>query len=268
MRRILQVGVIALALVAGPGYAANVLFGIAEGVAEQANFGELQDKYQPLADYLGRVLKNKVTLESSQNIPSAIANLQKGRYDLMFCRPSNVSAKAIRDNKYQLVAMAKGDFTANFLARKDHPFKKPEDVLTKTIALPEANSLMAKVGLATLRDMGGTPKPEQLRFTRYQEAVTFMLEMNFADIGIVAPAQAKAWEKKGGVVFFKSKKLPFWSIIASPKMSRADVEKMQKALIEMEETDEGKKILAKIGVKGWAPGKAQDYIDMLTWLKI
>ena len=268
MRNILRVSVIALAFMAGPSNAANVLFGIAEGVAEQANFGELQDKYQPLADYLGRVLKSKVTLEASQNIPSAIANLQKGRYDLMFCRPSNVSGKAIRDNKYQLVAMAKGDFAANFVARKDHPYKKPEDVLTKTIALPEGNSLMAKVGLATLRDMGGTLKPEQLRFTRYQEAVTFMLENNFADIGIVAPAQAKAWEKKGGVIFFKSKKLPFWSIIASPKMSKADVEKMQKALIEMEETDEGKKILAKIGVKGWAPGKAQDYIDMLSWLKI
>lgn len=252
--------------VAIPARAANLLFGIAEGVAEQVNFGDLQDKYQPLADYLGRVLKNKVTLESSQNIPSAMANLQKGRFDLMFCRPSNVAAKAIRDNKYQLVAMAKGDFAASFIARKDHPFKKPEEVLSKTIALPEESSLMAKAGLATLRDLGGAPKPEQLRYTRYQEAVTFMLDMKFADVGIVAPGQAKAWEKKGGVIFFKSKKLPFWSIIASPKMSPADVDKMQKALIEMEVNEEGKKILAKIGVKGWVPGKAQDYVEMLSWL--
>lgn len=265
MRRIL-LGALALMSVASPAQAANLLFGIAEGVAEQVSFGDLQDKYQPLADYLGRVLKNKVTLESSQNIPSAMANLKKGRFDLMFCRPSNVSAVAIRDNKYQLVAMAKGDFAANFVVRKDHAFKKPEEVLSKTIALPEESSLMAKAGLATLRDLGGVPKPEQLRYTRYQEAVTFMLEMKFADVGIVAPAQAKAWEKKGGVIFFKSKKLPFWSIIASPKMSRADADKMQKALIEMEESDEGKKILAKIGVKGWVPGKAQEYVEMLSWL--
>ena len=266
MRRFLLMSIFAFTGLANPVQAANLLFGIAEGVAEQSNFGDLQDKYQPLADYLGRVLKRKITLESSQNIPSALTNLQKGRFDLMFCRPSNVSAKAIRDNKYQLVAMAKGDFVANFIARKDHPFKKPEDILSKTIALPEESSLMAKVGLATMRDMGGKPKPEQLRFTRYQEAVTFMLEMKFAEVGILAPAQAKVWEKKGGVIFFKSKKLPFWSIIASPKMSAADVEKMQKALLEMEESEEGKKILAKIGVKGWTPGKAQDYIDMLTWL--
>lgn len=266
MRQVLLVCAMALVSAASPARAADRLFGIAEGVAEQVSFGDLQDKYQPLADYLGRALKSKFKLESSQNIPSAIANLQKERFDLMFCRPSNVAGKAIRDNKYQLVAMAKGDFAANFVARKDHPFKKPEDILSKTIALPEESSLMAKAGLATMRDMGGVPKPEQLRFTRYQEAVTFMLEMKFADVGIVAPAQAKAWEKKGGVVFFKSKKLPFWSIIASPKMSKSDVEKMQKALTEMEETDEGKKILAKIGVKGWVPGKAQDYVEMLSWL--
>lgn len=266
MRRFLLLSICVIAGLANPAQAANLLFGIAEGVAEQSSFGDLQDKYQPLADYLGQVLKRKVTLESSQNIPSALANLQKGRFDLMFCRPSNVSATAIRDNKYQLVAMAKGDFVANFIARKDHPFKKPEDILSKTIALPEESSLMAKVGLATMRDMGGKPKPEQLRFTRYQEAVTFMLEMKFSEVGVLAPAQAKAWEKKGGVIFFKSKKLPFWSIIASPKTSAADVAKMQKALLEMEESEEGKKILAKIGVKGWAPGKAQDYVDMLTWL--
>lgn len=263
MRYVWLIGFLALTPAA---QAANMLFGIAEGVAEQASFGDLQDKYQPLADHLGRVLNKKVTLESSQNIPSALANLKKGRLDLMFCRPSNVAATAIRDNKYQLVAMAKGDFAANFVARKDHPYKKPEDILSKTIALPEESSLMAQVGLATIRDMGGVPKPEQLRYTRYQEAVTFMLENKFADVGIVAPAQAKAWEKKGGVIFFKSKKLPFWSIIASPKMSKVEIEKMQKALIEMEESEEGKKMLAKIGVKGWVPGKAQDYVDLLNWL--
>ena len=51
-------------------------------------------------------------------------------------------------------------------------------------------------------------------------------------------------------------------------MSRADVDKMQKALIEMESSDEGKKILAKIGVKGWVPGKAQEYVEMLSWLGV
>lgn len=266
MRCIWLVGIVFLGCAVNPARAANVLFGIAEGVAEQSSFGDMQDKYQPLANYLGHVLQAKVTLESSQSIKSALVNLKKGRYDLMFCRPSNVSAKAIRDDKYQLVAMAKGEFAANFIVRKDSGFKKPEDIFNHTIALPEQNSLMAKVGLATIRDLGGKVAPSQLHFTRYQEAVNFMVDMKFADVGIVAPALVKPWLQKGGVVLFKSKKLPFWSIIASPKMSKDEVAKMRKALIDMENTDEGKKILAKIGVKGWVPGNPQDYVDLLTWI--
>ena len=267
MRVVCLISVFLLALSALPARADSVLFGIAEGVAEQTGFSDLQEKYQPLADYLGRLLKSKVMLESSQNIKSAALNLQKERYELMFCRPSNVSAKALRDNHYQLVAMAKGDFAANFIVLKNHPFKRNEEILQRTIALPDQNSLMAKVGLATLRDMGGKPEPKQLRFTRYQEAVNFMVEMKFAEVGIVAPAQAKAWEKKGGMTLFKSKKLPFWSIIASSKVSKNDVAKMQAALIAMEESDEGKKILAKLGVKGWVAGDHMEYVNMLTWLE-
>lgn len=249
--------------------AADILMGIAEGVAEQSSFADMQDKYQPLADYLGRVLKTRVKLESSQNIKSAILNLKKGRYELMFCRPSNVAARAIRDNNYQLVAMAKGEFTANFIVPKNHTYTKNEDVLTRVIALPEPNSLMAKVGLATLRDMAGADiDQKQLRFTRYQEAVGFMVGNKFAEVGIVAPGPAKEWVKSGGVILFKSKQLPFWSIIASPKVSKGDVAKMQAALIEMENSDEGKKILEKVKVKAWVAGNAKDYVELLTWLKL
>ena len=247
-------------------HAESALFGIAEGVAEQASFGDMQDKYQPLGDYLGRALKRKVVLEFSQNIKSAVGNLAKERYDLMYIRPSNVTAKALRDNKCQLVAMAKGEFTANFIVRKDSPFKKPQDIFGRPVALPEASSLMAKVGLATLRDLGEKPKPQQLHFTRYQEAVGFMVENKFSDVGVVAPGQAKAWEKKGGVTLFKSKKLPFWAIIASSKVAKDEVAKMRKALLEMENSEDGRKILDKIGVKGWVPGNPQEYLDMLVWL--
>ena len=248
---------------------ANLVLGIAEGISEQSRFGDIEDRYQLFADYLGRVLKNRVTLEASQNFKNSATNLQKGRYDLFFSRPSNVPAKAIRDHQYQLIVVAKGDSTANFIVRKDHGFKKPEDILTRTVAMPRSSTaLMTEAGLATIRDMGGMKGPNQLRYANYQEAVGYMVEMKFADVGIVNPGQAKAWEKKGGVVLFKSKKLPFWSITASSKLGKAELTKLQTALVDMENTDEGKKALAKIGVKGWVIGNPKEFLDMLTWLGV
>lgn len=266
MRNILVAGVIASVLTASTVQAESLLFGIVEGVAEQSSFGDMQEKYQPLADYLAKVLKHKVTLESSQNIKNAMGSLAKARYNLMYVRPSNVAGHAIRNNNYQLVAMAKGEFTADFIVRKDHSFKKPGDILAKTIAMPEKNALMSRVGVAMLRDMGGKPEKMHINYSHYQDAVTYSVDNKFADVGVVAPGQAKAWEKKGGVVFFKSKKLPFWSIIASPKISKDEVSNMQKALVALETTDEGKAILKKIGVNGWVAGNSQEYVDLVQWI--
>lgn len=266
MRNLLVASAIASILMTGAVQADNLLFGIVEGVAEQSSFGDMQEKYRPLADYLAKVLKNKVTLEPSQNIKSATGNLTKARYSLAYIRPSNITGHAILNNNYQLVAMAKGEFTANFIVRKDHSFKKPEDILAKPISMPEKGSLMARVGVATMRDMGGKPEKMQIKYSHYQEAVSYSVDNKFADVGVVAPGQGKAWEKKGGVTLFKSKKLPFWAIIASPKISKGDVSNMQKALIAMENTDEGKAILKKIGVNGWVAGNGQEYVDLVQWI--
>ena len=134
----------------------TLLLGINEGLAEQAGFSEMQEKYKGLAELLSNVLKKQVKIETSQSLKSSTANLQKGRYDLMFCRPSNVAAKAIQGQKYALVAMAKGNFTAAFIVNKDSPLKKPEDINGKRIAFPAETALMTKAGLATLRDMNIT----------------------------------------------------------------------------------------------------------------
>ena len=244
----------------------TLLLGVNEGVATQQSAPELQEKYHSLAVYLGTLLKKPVHVESSQTMTVSAASLKKARYDLMYVRPSNVAAKAMRDDKYTLVASVKGEFTGAFIVNKDSPLKKPEDIRGKRIAMSAPKSLMAKVGLATMRDMGIDPNSQQIQSARYQEAVNYMVQQKFADVGVVAPALAGEWEKKGGAVLFKSRKLPFWSVIAAPSMSEADVAKVREALIGLEGTEASKTIFPRMGVKGFVAGNQQDYLDMLKWL--
>lgn len=244
----------------------SVMFGINEGLAEQSGFSEMQEKYKGLAEYLSQALKKKVVIESSQNLKSSEMNLEKGRYDLMFCRPSNVAAKAMRDQKYVLVASAKGEFSAFFIVNKDSPLKKPEDIQGKSIAMPTQTSLMAKAGIATLRDMKIDPAKMHIRYERYQDALAYTVKNKFTEAAVVAPIVAKQWEKQGGRTLFQSRKLPFWSMIASSNMSPESIAKVRTALIGMEQTEQGKKILQRIGVKGFVPGNPQEYLDLLKWI--
>lgn len=245
-----------------------LMLGVVEGVAEQMSMSEIQTKYKGLADHLGNVLNRKVKLESTQSFRSAERNLKNKRYDFVFIRPSNVAAKAMRDDKYQLVAAAKNpDFAANFIVKKDSPIKAIEDLRGKRVSMPEESSLMAQVGRSTMRDAKMNPDKESVQYARLQETVLTMVDQGLADVGVVAPAQAKEWEKRGGVVAFKSRKLPFWSLLASSNVSAGDIEKAQKALVALDGPDDTKRVLQPMTIKGFAVASAQDYLDLLKWVK-
>lgn len=246
---------------------ASILLGINDGISIQRYFGDLQHKYQGLANYLSQVLNKPVRFESSQSLKGSVSNLGKARYDLMFVKPSNVAAQAIRDDKYTLVAACKGKLNSVFIVTKNSSLKKPADIRGKRIAMPARQSLIAQAALATLRDLGIDPAKQNIHFARLQEAVVYMVQQNFVDVGAVNPPLSRAWVKKGGHILTESKNLPLWSIIASPNMKPDQVTKVRQALLTMGDTDAGKKVLAQIGIKGFIRGNANDYLNMLKWMR-
>ena len=244
----------------------SLLFAVNEGVVAQGAPSEMQEKYKELSTVISQAVKKEVHVEATQDLKSLAENLKKGRFDLIYARPSNLTAKALRDNNYVLVAAAKNELTIAFIVNKDAPLKKPEDMRGKRIAMAEEKSLASKVGYATLRDMGIDPAKQEIHYARLQEAVAFMVEKNFADVGVIGGVGVKDWEKKGGRVLLKSKKFPSWAIIAPAKTSPADIEKIRAALIKLDTSEAGQKMLAKIGIKGFTAGDPQEYVDFLKWI--
>ena len=247
----------------------TLLLGVNEGTSGSANFFERQEKYKGLAEYLEHTLKKSVRLESAQNLSSLTANLKSSRYDLLFVRPSHISGKAMRDQNYTLVASAKGDAYTYFIVSNNSTVKRPSDIHGKRIAMPDPLAYPTRAGLAMLRDIGITPEKENIRYFSTQEAVGYAVEKNLIDVGVIVSYSkvAKDWKTKGSPIALESKKLPFWSIIASPKISQNDIAKIRAALISLEDTENGKKIMESIGVKGFVAGNQQDYLDLLAWVK-
>ncbi len=247
----------------------TLLFGVNEGTSGSANFQQMQDKYSRLLTHLGGVLKSPMRLESATDLKNLTTSLKKSRFDFLLVRPSHISAKAMRDQKYVLVAAAKGDARTFFIVTKDSPLKTPADIAGKRIAMPDPLAYPTVVGLAMLRNLGLDVKKEQIQFFRVQEAVGYAVENKMVDVGVVVAYSkvAKNWKASGGRVLLESKPVPFWSIIASPKVSEADVGKVRAALIKLDQSDEGKKILKDIGVTAFEAGDAKRYADMLEWVR-
>lgn len=262
-------GVIAAAWLAFSVHAAEetILFGVNEGTSGTAGFADRQEKYQPFANYIGKTLKKQVKLESASDLKNLVRSLEAARYDMVLIRPSHISAAAMRDQKYQLLVSAKGDAVAYFIVHKDSPLKSKADLKGKRIVMPDEIAYPTRIGLAMLRD-AGIPASDA-RLFKSQEAVGYAIEQKLSDVGVVISYSKvwKDWEKNGHRSIWQSEKLPFWSIVVSPKVKPAEVDKIRAALVALDTTDEGRAILEKIGVKGFVPGNQQAYLDMLAWVE-
>lgn len=244
----------------------SLLFGVNEGTSGTSNFADRQEKYQPLADYLGKNVRKQLKLESASDLKNLVRSLQAARYDMVLIRPSHISAAAMRDQGYSLLASAKGDAVAYFIVHKDSPLKSKSDLQGKRIVMPDEIAYPTKIGLAMLRDVGNPAS--DIRLFRSQEAVGYAVEQRLSDVGVVISYSKvwKDWEKNGHRAIWQSEKLPYWSIVVSPKVKPEVVAKLREALVALDTTEEGKKILDKIGVKGFVPGNQQAYLDMLAWV--
>ena len=247
----------------------GLLLGVNEGTSGSADFQQRQSKYRPFTDYLSGVVKKQIKLESAQDLNSLKKNLQIGHFDLLMVRPSHISAAAMRDQKYVLVAAVKGDAVTSFIVHKDSALKKPADLAGKSIAMPDENAYPSHVGLAMLREAGLKPETQNIRFFRSQEAVEYTVEQKMVNVDIVISYSKvfKEWEDKGHRVLWKSKPLPFWSLIASPQLSPDTVAKVREAVLKLGGTPEGEATLKSMGVSGFEAGSQQEYMDLLTYLK-
>jgi ABC-type phosphate/phosphonate transport system substrate-binding protein len=192
------------ALSGAQGQMQPLVFGINEGVTYRISPSEVRERYREIADDLTKVLKRPVRIESMDEYVQMGKDLEAGRYDLAYVHPAHYAIRAIDKARYRLVAVTKGytEYRASFLIRNDATFQSLTDPRIHQIGMPDADSITAWIVRATLRDaLGPSAKKLRLRYTRYQDAVPFMVDYGFAEVGATAAsAVIKEYTAKGGKV--------------------------------------------------------------------
>jgi len=67
-------------------------------------------------------------------------------------------------------------------------------------------------------------------------------------------------------VLARSREVPNTPIIASAKISAAQVQKLRVTLVALESTESGAALLKKMGVNGFREASSQTFLDLLKWL--
>ncbi|HET7363247.1 MAG TPA: PhnD/SsuA/transferrin family substrate-binding protein [Burkholderiales bacterium] len=240
-----------------------------EGAAGNADSTDILFRYERFSQMAGKALGGPVVIISARNRDRLQENLRNHAYELLLSRPNDVPARAVRDFGYVPVASAKEPYRTLFIVPKDSPLRTIADVKGKTIVTPDLYSNMWRAAKAMLRDNNIDMLKENVKSMRDQAAIGWSVENKMFDVGVVNSASgvARNWEKNGGRVVAASRNQINMPLIASPKLSAAQITKLRTAVLALDSTDSGRAILKEINLPGgFRETPREEFLEFLKWL--
>src|SRR5712691_12149670 len=246
----------------------RVVLAINEGASGNLTATDIVFRYEEFKPVVEKALSAPVTLVAVRNAKELRNAVATGAYTLVMSRPADVLAEAIRDHGYQAVVAAKEPAYALFIVNKDSPLKAIADIKGKSIVTPDRYAYVWRIANAMMRDNRISMEKEQVRSMGDQAAIGWSMEGRFFDVGVVSSTSGvgRTWEKNGGRVLARSPEVPNTPIIASRKISAAQIQKLRATLVALESTASGAAVLKKIGVNGFKESSSQTFLDLLKWL--
>ena len=241
---------------------------MSEGTSGGATPDQIVDKYRPLADAIGRALKSPVLVYPARNFQNLEDGMRERRFDLAMARPSDYPARAIRDYGYRYVANALPDGQCVFLVPKGSPAKSLGDLKGKPVVLPEKVSYMAQLCRAELRD-SGFDVGRDVQNVKEQESVVYQVKTNNAFAGGVASYSkaVKGIDEAGLREMARSRPQPYFPVVASPKISPAQIAALRRELTGLSASPAGQELLSRMGIKGYSGDGEARLAEMLAWLE-
>jgi len=262
-----SVSLVALAEPAGS--TPDLVFSVTEGVTYQATPKEIREKFEPLAEVIGKALRRNVRIVLVPGYDDVRAGLARQEYDIAFIHPAHVAMAEIKAGRYRSIAWTSGftDYTVSLLAKADEPVKELGDLKGRKVVTPDPDSITAVMVRSMLRTGNVRTGDLKLLTTRYQDAVPFYLENGFANVGATAASSVvKQWTDKGGKVVLRSRGVPIKQLIASSRLSSEERERIHEVLVGLAQSDAGRRALAASGYKAFVSTDADLEEKTIAWL--
>lgn len=255
----------------------DLVFAVTEGVTYQATPKEIRDKFAPIAQVIATATGRRVRTVLVPAYNDLRAGLLTQEFDVAFVHPAHVSMAEIKAGRYKAIAWTTGytEYTASMLMTPGQTYKSIADLKGRTVVTPDPDSITAWMVRAMFRTEkvettnAREPTPTTVRIitTRYQDAVPFYLENNFAQVAVTAAnSVVKGWTDKGGKVLLKSRPVPIKQFIVSTAMPAAEQQRIRDALIGLREAKGGPAALETVGYKGFIPPNHDVESAVIAWL--
>lgn len=232
------------------------------------NPAKLIQAYQPLMDHLnGRLHGMRLDLETSRDYAEFEEKYRTRKPEFLLPNPWQ-TLQAMKAG-YRVIAMAgePHDFKGIFVVRRDSGLTRPADLKGKAVSYPSPTALAACImpqyflhrhGLHVTVDIDN-------RYVGSQESSIMNVYLGLSAAGATWPPPWRAFQKEHP--HEAAELQPVWeteSLVNNSVMVRNDIpfqvgEDLRVLLLELDETEEGKAILAGMETTRFLPAADRDY---------
>jgi ABC-type phosphate/phosphonate transport system substrate-binding protein len=228
----------------------GLVLGVNTGMSAQDSTLDLQQKYKPLANYIGEVVGQPVHLLVSQSIDNSERRLKRGSYDF-FLGPPHTVAEAQKRGDYTPIVRYQGKIRGAFVVMESSGINKLADIRGKRLGLPDETSLPALLAKAKLKFAKIDPASSfsEVLYQKFQDEALSALKIGRVDVVVVTSGFAKKWvsDNPGSKIIDETYEVPHFALASGPDVDDAMRDKVQRALINATETAKGKAMLEALG---------------------
>lgn len=232
------------------------------------NPAKLTQAYQPLIDYLNRNIKGaSLALEASRDYATFEEKYRARKPE--FLLPNPWQTLQTMKHGYHVIAMAGDpkDFRGIFVVRKDSGIRVPADLKGKAVSYPSHTALAACImpqyflhthGVNVMADI-------ENRYVGSQESSIMNAYLGKTAAGATWPTPWRAFQKTHPQkaaelkIAWETETLLNNSVMARDDVPAALLEQVRRLLLQLDQTEEGRTILAGMETTRFLPATDKEY---------
>lgn len=229
------------------------------GVLNQQPAAETAALWNPILQHLQAKTGLTFKFKMGTTVQETDAMTARGEFDFLYSN-HNFEPDYSQANYRPLVQWGGQSLIGQIVVLADSPIKDLKDISGKTVAFPSKDAFIAyKVTRQALNNAKIDIQPV---FGASQQGTAVQLQTGRADAASLSKLFAERFQTEGKGKFrvlYESDAWPNIPVSAHPRVNKADVEAVQRALLEMNKDADGKALLEKLKIPGFLPVTDADY---------
>jgi phosphonate transport system substrate-binding protein len=225
----------------------------------------LEEIYAPVAAELSSAIGKPVRFRTAPSFAGFFENLREGSYDIALLHPFYY-IPAADEFAYLPLVRVRERFRAVLVSLDTSKVRDLDDLRGRIIASPPAHGTSVHMIRQAIRDRGLLPD-QDMTFREFSSvgACLQQLMIGEADACVSGPVAARRFEQRNNIslhTIVESNSLPGLVFVVHPRVVGADREHMREILVELNTTEQGREILARINIDAFVPAEDSDYDEV------